>query len=134
MDPGSETMTINQDYSGSDPEKCKTDADCPGVYNICLDDGKCQSIIDPDHGFVPKMGQDYSGPKTDECKTDVECPGEFNQCIAGECVPPKPIPDDSRQLSRECGDSTDCIFNSLDHKYVCIDGSCMEAVLMENVS
>ena len=93
MDPGSETMTINQDYSGSDPEKCKTDADCPGVYNIFLDDGKRQSIIDPDHGFVPKMGQDYSGPKTDECKTDVECPGEFNQCIAGECVSPKPIPD-----------------------------------------
>ena len=94
MDPGSETLTIDQDYSGSDPEECEIDDDCPGLYNICGNDGHCHSIVDPDDGFVPKMDQDYSGLKTEECQTDVECIGEF-RCIAGECVNPmnpKPMP------------------------------------------
>ena len=43
MDPGSETMTIDQDYSGSDPKECKTDADCI-VHRIVFDDGKTMVI------------------------------------------------------------------------------------------
>ena len=80
MDPGSETLTIDQDYSGSDPEKCKTDAECPGLYNICGNDGRCGPTNDD--GFVPKIDQDYSGSKT--CGGHSDCL-PAGVCIKGEC-------------------------------------------------
>merc|ERR1712025_1236400 len=105
---------------------CKTDAECPEMWN-CGNDGHCQSSIINPIGFLPKMDQDYSGSKTEECQTDVECIGEF-RCIAGECVnpmiSPKPIPDDSRQLSgpktEECQTDVEC-----PGEFSCYAGECV---------
>ena len=124
MDPGSETLTIDQDYSGSDPEECEIDDDCPGLYNICGNDGHCHSIVDPDDGFVPKMDQDYSS-----CGGNSDCL-PAGVCINGECqILQDPDPSVLQRMdvdyysvlgpTETCLIDTDCLPHG-----VCIKGKC----------
>merc|ERR1712025_488662 len=130
VDPGSETMTIDQDYSGSDPEKCKTDAECPGLYNICGNDGRCGPTNDD--GFVSKIDQDYSGSKT--CGGHSDCL-PAGVCIKGECQilndPDPPVLDGFMpRMSREDQDyGTEC-GGICDRRPagVCINGECQDLI------